>query len=71
MTIDKRLEKLVERHEALTESVELLLSAQEDTAKKFKETDRKIERVAALIRDLARIAKSHEDRLDALEGGKA
>jgi hypothetical protein len=31
MTIDERLEKLTERHEALTQSVELLRLAQEET----------------------------------------
>src|ERR1039457_270100 len=36
MTIDERLEKLTERHEALTQSVELLRIAQEETDKRFK-----------------------------------
>ncbi len=70
MDIDDRLEKLVERHEALTQTVELL--AREITELR--------EGVAALhdvvrqdgenIRALARIAEIHERRLTDLEGGQ-
>jgi hypothetical protein len=63
MTIDERLEKLTERHEALTQSVELLhrnvhglyALAQEDGEN---------------IRALVRIAEIHEKRLTELEGGE-
>ena len=37
MTIDERLERLVERHEALTQSVELLASAQSHAAEEYEE----------------------------------
>jgi len=81
MTIDERLEKLTERHEALTQSVELLRIAQEETdrrsketEKRFQETDKKFRQTADLfqqtdgfINELARIARSHENRLDDLE----
>jgi SMC interacting uncharacterized protein involved in chromosome segregation len=78
MTIDERLEKLAERHEALAQSVELLRIAQEETEKLvkagFQETEKSFKQVAELfaqtdgfINDLARIAKSHEDRIDSLE----
>jgi hypothetical protein len=46
MTIDERLEKLAERHEALTESVEMLRASQ---AEKFEETDLRFKQVAALF----------------------
>jgi hypothetical protein len=36
MMIDERLEKLTERHEALTQSIELLRISQEETEKRFK-----------------------------------
>jgi hypothetical protein len=67
MTIDQRLEKLTERHEALTQSVELLRLAQEETEKMFKENETRFREVVDVISDLARIAQSHENRLDNLE----
>jgi hypothetical protein len=67
MTIDERLEKLTERHEALTQSVELLRIAQEETDRRFKRVADLFAQTDGFINDLARIAKSHEDRLDNLE----
>ena len=49
MTIDERLEKLTERHEALTQSVELLRIAQADTDKRFRETERRFTQIADLF----------------------
>ena len=73
MTIDERLEKLAERHQALTESVELMRASQ---AEKSEETDRRFKQVADLfaetdsfIRTLAKIAQRHEARLDKLDRG--
>jgi hypothetical protein len=37
VTIDERLERLVERHEALTQSVELLASTQSHAAEEYEE----------------------------------
>jgi hypothetical protein len=45
MTIDERLDRLTERHEALTQSVELL-------ALQGKETDRRIDQVMQAIEKL-------------------
>jgi uncharacterized protein (UPF0335 family) len=63
MTIDERLEKLTERHEALTQTVELL--------------HRDVQGLYALarqdgenIRALARIAEIREKRLTGIEGGE-
>ena len=60
MTIEERLERLTERHEALTQSVELL-------AENGKATDKRIEALLAAsaqdaenIRALARIAALHD-----------
>jgi len=61
MTIDERLEKLTERHEALTQTVELLsidIRGLEAIARG----------VVGGIQDLATIARSHERRLSNLEG---
>ena len=81
MTIDERLDRLTDRHEALTQSVELLLvetrelrAGQEAEHKKTDEQIRKITTAIELdaenIRALARIAESHERRLSDLEGGE-
>ena len=67
MTIDERLEKLAERHEALTQSVELLRIAQEETDKRFTKIADLFAQTDGFINDLARIAKPHENRLDNLE----
>jgi hypothetical protein len=54
MTIDERLEKLTERHEALTQTVELMAAMQRQDGEN--------------IRALARIAEIHERPLTDLEG---
>ena len=56
MTIDERLEKLTERHEALTQTVELMALLQKQDSEN--------------IRALARIAEIHERRLTGIEGGE-
>ena len=61
MTIDERLEKLVERHEALTQSVEILVI-------EGRETKALVREMVDGIRDLTTIVRSHEQRLDGLEG---
>jgi hypothetical protein len=63
MTIDERLEKLTERHEALTQSVELL---HRDVQGLFAVARQDGEN----IRALARIAEIHEKRLTEIEGGE-
>ena len=82
MTLDERLEKLTERHEALTQTVELIAGMQLRTEKvmvALAETQVKTENglvevqkglagVQDAIRRLARIAENHEDRLRRLEG---
>jgi hypothetical protein len=63
MNIDERLEKLTERHEALTMNRELLHRDIQDlktTAQQDGEN----------IRALVRIAEIHERRLTELEGGE-
>jgi archaellum component FlaC len=62
MTIDERLEKLTGRHEALTQTVELI-TADLQTLKTLAQQD------GENIRALARIAEIHEKRLTGIEGG--
>jgi hypothetical protein len=61
MTFDERIEKLVERHEALAESVEL-------QGHRIAELLVAITQDGENIRALARIAEIHERRLTHLEG---
>lgn len=63
MTIDERLDRLVQRHEALTESVEMMSHEIAELVAKSKQDGEN-------IRALARIAEIHERRLTDLEGTK-
>ena len=60
MTTDERLDRLTERHEALTQSVELL-------AIETRELKEAIAQDAENIRALARIAEIHERRITHIE----
>ena len=61
MTIDERLEKLTERHEALTQTVEILSSD-------LQKTRALVDDIAVGIARLLNIAENHERRLTRLEG---
>lgn len=61
MTIDERLERLTERHEALTQTVELIsleINALKDVTSTISQT----------VMLLAQVAERHEHRLERLEG---
>ncbi len=60
MTIDERLDRLTERHEALAQSLELL-GADLETQR------RNVEIIAESTRDLVRVARIHETRILRLE----
>jgi hypothetical protein len=62
MTIDERLDRLTERHEALTQSVELIARTTSDNARQIKELR---DAAAALLQ----IAQIHENRIPGLEQG--
>ena len=68
MTIEERLEKLTERHEALAQSLELIAGMQKSNERRFEETDRRLGQVLEAITQLANIAESHGHRLDRQEG---
>jgi len=79
VTIDERLEKLAERHEALAQAVEItagMQRANEEAIGKMvaenRERDRKWdERFGQVLEGIARllhIAEIHEQRLDDLQG---
>ena len=75
MTIDERLEKLTERHEALTQTAELMALENRERDNRFDERMGKTEdRVVEIMEGIARllhIAEIHERRIEALEGGPA
>ena len=60
MTIDERLDRLTERHESLTQTVELIAAAQ------IKNDERMAELTETMTR-LANIIIAHEQRIEDLE----
>jgi hypothetical protein len=68
MTVDERLEKLIERHEALSQTVDIIAGMQRNNEKRFDQVTRNFEIVLDSIKHLETIATSHEDRLEDLEG---
>jgi hypothetical protein len=76
MTIDERLDRLTARHEALTQTVELLLAAQlrneerhEKNENMQAKTQTMLAEIVESIHSLERIAFAHEHRITRLEGG--
>ena len=63
-TIDERLDRLMERHEALTQTVELTAVVQRDNDERW---NKRFAEIAEAIRGLARIAEIHEHRISRLE----
>jgi len=63
MTIDERLDRLTERHEALTQTVEIL-------ARTTHEHTRQITDITEGAAGLLHIAQIHEQRLTRPEGGE-
>ena len=59
MTTDERIDRLVERHEALAQSVELMSHTLEELGRK---TDERMNKLLS-------IAEAHQRRLDTLERG--
>jgi hypothetical protein len=68
MTIDERLERLTGRHEALTESVEHLALQREEQNRLIDKILQTIQKDSENIAALARIAETHDKRLENLGG---
>ena len=68
MTIDERLDRLVERHEALAQSVELLTKDIAELRGGLRDVGRFVSEVAEGTARLLRIAEIHESRITKLEG---
>lgn len=71
MTIDERLDKLTERHEALTQTVESLMHAQMENEQALKKNQTLLTGVIQSIDSLSRIAHLHERRISDLEDGQS
>jgi len=68
MTIDERLERLTGRHEALTQTVEIIAGMQRENEVRHQKNEILLAHVMESIDSLARIAHAHERRLSHLEG---
>jgi len=75
MTLDERLERLAERHEALTQTVELMVAENRQAAEKMaaenkqmamenRHRDRRLGEIMEGIASLLHVAEIHEQRLD-------
>ena len=74
-TIDERLERLTERHEALTQSLELLHRDSQEHAAALKQDGENIRALSHnsqilydSIKSLEAIATAHQQRIEHLEG---
>jgi RNAse (barnase) inhibitor barstar len=65
VTIDERLEKLTERHEALAQTMELMAAENRDRDARW---DKQMGEVMEGIARLLHIAEIHEQRIERLEG---
>jgi archaellum component FlaC len=68
MTIDERLEKLVERHETLTQTVELLAREMQEMKSSIEGIKSYTNEIAEGTARLLHIAEIHEHRITRLEG---
>jgi hypothetical protein len=78
LTIDERLDRLTERHEALTQSLELTRLQQAEDAQNIRQlariaatTSESVTKLANSIGALLHISESHERRITHIEGGEA
>ena len=70
MTFEEGLDRLKERHEALTQSVELLAIETRELKTAIADLNTAVAQDAENIRTLARIAEIHERRITHLENGQ-
>jgi hypothetical protein len=68
MSIDERLDKLTERHEALAQSIELMIVEGREQAERIRALERLAQQDGENIRALVRIAEIRERRLTHLPG---
>ncbi len=69
MSFEEQLQKLTERQQALTETVELMAAMQRDNQERFAKHEERFDRIADMLERLTAIVESHERRLSDLEEG--
>jgi len=78
MTIEERLDKLTERHEALARSIELLVASQRDNERlmqeraidyeqRFAQNQQRLAQLMETMTHIKNIVEAHEQRLDDFE----
>jgi hypothetical protein len=63
-----RMDRLTERHEALTQSVEIMSMNLEAQRLRGEASDKRIDNLSASLEKLVNIVRSHERRISGLEG---
>jgi len=64
---DRRIDRLTERHEALAQSVEMLSHSNREIQEMQRKNEEMLGQLGGFIHSLARIAESHEKRIEGLE----
>ncbi len=66
-SVDRRLDRLIERHEALGQTVEMIAQMQRESEVRQQKNEALMGQALEAINPLARIAQSHEKRIEKLE----
>jgi len=64
---NRRMDRMEERHQALSETVEIIAGMQRENEAIHRKNEELMTRALEAIHSLARIAEAHEHRLDNLE----
>ena len=67
MSFEESIEKLKERHEALTQTVEIIAGMQKETERLVQALGRRVDGLTVAVEALLKIVQSHERRLDNLD----
>jgi archaellum component FlaC len=70
MNIDERLDRLTERHEALTQTVEIVARMQRTNEEALEKVHILLTKVVETVANLVRVAEGHERRISRLEEGR-
>jgi uncharacterized coiled-coil protein SlyX len=68
MTIDERIERLTERHEALAQSVEILRDTVHETSATVNALGGMMAQLLGVMKTLAETVQDHERRITGIEG---
>jgi len=70
VTFEESLARLKERHEALTQTVELIAADNRQLAIENRERDKRMGQIMESLAQLVHVAEIHEHRIEDLEGGR-